>query len=94
MDLDYGRKLDLEELTIAIREAKSSSAREYYNRIMYKIVNESTNIRSLRNNLIKAMRIGDINLVRRFENQIQLTKLEETKGKSWGNNKLEKEKYV
>ncbi len=93
MDLDYGRKLDLEELTIALRDAKSSSAREYYKRLINKIVNESTNIRSLRDNLIKAMRSNDINLVRRFEAQIQYARLAETKGQSWGNQKKEKEKY-
>lgn len=86
-DLDYGRKMDLEELSRAMQKANSVSEREHYEKIMWRIMGESQPIRSLRNELIKAMRAGDIRKIKRIEKHIHYIRSEETYGKSWGSNK-------
>lgn len=84
-DLDYGRKMDLEELTKAMANAQTISEKEYYEKIAHSIVNESTEIRSLREELIGAMRAKDFSRVKRIREHIQYVKLNETRGTSWGN---------
>jgi len=85
--LDYGRKMDLEELDKAIEGARSIGEREYYQKIAYQIMSESAPIQSLRTELIKAFRGRDIERVKRIQEHIQRIKLEESYGHSWGNNK-------
>ena len=88
--MDYGRQNDLEELANAIDGARSTQEREYYEKLVYRIMQESAPIRSLREELIKAFRARDMNRVKRIQEHIQKVRMDETYGKSWGNNKGEK----
>ena len=91
--IDKGRQFDLEELMKAKQNAKSASEREHYDRIMYRIINQSTAVASLRNELIGALRVRDMAKVKRLQQHIQRVRLEETRGTSWGQNKGEKRVY-
>ena len=86
-NIDYGRKFDLEELAGALLEAKTSSEKEYFERIIDRILNESDAIRYLREELIKAARVGDRRAVHKINLRIQQVRLNETNGYSWGNNR-------
>ena len=86
-NIDYGRKFDLEELAESLAAAKSSSEREYFERIIYRILSESDAIRYLREELIKAARVGDRRAVHKINLRIQQVRLNETNGYSWGNNR-------
>ena len=88
--IDYGRQTDLEDLAEGIKNARNVAEREYLEKIMYRIVNQSTEVSSLRNELIGAMRIKDVNKIKRIQLHLQALKLEETRGASWGQNKAEK----
>jgi hypothetical protein len=89
-DLDYGRKMDLEELAKAMENARSQSEREHYERIAHKIINESTEIKYLRHHLIGAMRENDVRGIRVITGRIQEQRMRETNGTSWGNNRNER----
>ena len=91
--IDKGRQYDLEELMKAKENARSISEREHYDRIMYRIINQSTAVASLRNELIGALRVRDMAKVKRLQQHIQRVRLEETRGTSWGQNKGEKRVY-
>lgn len=86
MNLDYGRKMDLEELQKAIAGARSLREREHYEKIAFRIMNESAPVQSLRTDLISAFRAKDMHRVKAIEHHIQQIKLNESYGKSWGNN--------
>lgn len=85
--MDSSRKFDLEDVAEAIKRARSVSEREYYEHLMYRLVNESTSVTSLRNDLIAAMRAGDTRVVKRIRDHINYVRAEETMGASWGSNK-------
>lgn len=87
--IDKGREYDLEELVKAKKQAKSQTERDHYDRIMYRIINQSTAITSLRNEMIEALRVNDTRKVKRIQQHIQAVRLEETRGTSWGQNKQE-----
>lgn len=87
--IDKSREFDLEELAKAKKNAKTSAEREYYDKMMYRIINQSTTITSLRNALIGALRVNDVGKVKRIQQHIQAVRLEETRGASWGQNKQE-----
>lgn len=91
MNLDHGRKFDLEELAGAIDKAKTVQEREHYERIAYRICNESAPIQSLRSELLRAFRARDIYRVKAIENHIHKIRMDETYGKSWGQNKGERQ---
>ena len=84
---DITRKFDLLELAEKIKNSTSTSEREYYEKIAYIIINESTEVGVLRGDLIKAMRANDQRAIRMIRRRIQERKLEETNGGSWGSHK-------
>lgn len=87
MNLDYGRLQDLEDLTKAIKEAGSQAQKDHLKAIMERILSQSVTVSSLRNDLIRASRVGDERTVKRLVDHIQRVRMEETAGHSWGNNK-------
>jgi len=86
-NIDYGRTVDLKELAVGIKNARSKAEREHLERIVYRILKESTKVSSLRSELIAAFRVKDMSKVRRLQAHIQAVKLDETRGTSWGQNK-------
>lgn len=90
--MDAGRKFDLEEITRAIKRARTINEREYYERIGHRLINESAPIRSLREELIRCMRANDIPKIRRIQQHIQYIRANETNGASWGNDKGNKKR--
>lgn len=88
--IDYGRKMDIEELMQAIKVSTSRAEKEHFEKILYRIINQSTAIGSLRTELLQATRAKDLNKVRRLQLHIQRVRLEETRGASWGSNKTER----
>jgi hypothetical protein len=93
MNIDYGRKKDLEELAEAMKNAKSTADYEHYEKIAYRILNESDQIKRLREQLIKAMRAGDNEGVEDLTRFIQHIRMRETNGHSWGANRQNREEY-
>ena len=85
--MDAGRKFDLEEIAQGIKNARSQSERAHYERLGYRIINESAPLRSLRGELIQCMRSNDVPKIRRIQQHIQYIRAEETGGASWGNDK-------
>jgi hypothetical protein len=85
--MDYGRKMDLEELALAIDRASSVGEREHLERLAYRITHESAPIQSLRERLLLAFRARDMGTVKRIQAHIHAIKMEETYGKSWGSDK-------
>lgn len=92
-NIDKSREFDLEELAKAKQNAKSAAEREHYEKIMYRIVTQSTEISSLRTELIGALKVNDNAKVKRIQQHIQAVRLEETRGASWGQNKGEGKIY-
>ena len=82
--VDIGRQHDLLFLTNSLKEARDGREKEKIEKIMYKVVNESISVRSLRNELIGAMRAGDRNKVRKLQMHIQYIRKNETNGTEWG----------
>lgn len=85
--MDHTRKYDLEQLSEAIKEAKSRAEVAYYEKLAWRIMGESEPIRALRHDLMMAMRAGDLRAVKKIELHIQHIRQNETYGKSWGNNR-------
>lgn len=86
-NIDYGRQKDLEELTEAMQNARTTGERTHYEKIAYRILNESPKIRYLREQLIQSTRAGDNNSSKKILLKIQYARQQETNGASWGNNK-------
>lgn len=84
---DYTRRSDIEMLEEAIEKARSASEREHYEKILHKILSESDNLRYWRENLMKAIRVGDRKAITKINLIIQEIRLRETNGRSWGNTK-------
>jgi hypothetical protein len=78
--LDYGRKNDLEEIYLHIKEARSSGEREHWERLASKILRESGATRELREKMLKAVRTGDRWAVRSFSNQLERLQERELNG--------------
>lgn len=85
--MDKTRDKDLEEITQAIKEARTQGERDYLEKIAYRIINTSAPIRSLREDLVSAVRVGDTRSVSRITAHINKIRQDETYGKSWGNDK-------
>lgn len=79
--MDYGRQQDYLELTKALKNAGSRQEQEKLEKIMYRIVNESAPIKSLRDTLIKAMRAHDLPTVKRVQQHINKIRQDETYGR-------------
>ncbi len=92
-DLDYGRVKDLEMLMEGIRKASSRGEKEYIEKLMHQVINESTTIKSLRQELIGATRVRDVGKVKRIQMQINDARMRETNGQSWGQLKGERKVY-
>ncbi len=88
--IDYARQFDLEDLDRLSKEAKTTSEKERYQKLAHKIINQSTTITSLRNEMTQAFRAGDFGKVKRIRLHIQAVRLEETRGASWGAEKQER----
>ena len=71
MDLDLGRKFDLEDIYLQIKEARSSSEREHWERLMARILRESKATRELREKMIQAVRIDDRRAVRYYSQKLE-----------------------
>ena len=84
--LDYGRKMDLEDVAKAIDTARTTTERERYEKLAYRIAHESAPIQSLRDRMLKAFHARDMITVHKIREHIQNVRLNETYGKSWGNN--------
>lgn len=89
-DLDYGRKMDLEQIAEGIKNARSQAEVRQLEHLMHQIINQSTTVTSLRNELIAATVAGDTNKIKRLQMHLQAIRLSETHGRSWGNTKGEK----
>lgn len=88
--VDQTRTHDLDDLAQAMKKASSSGERQHLERIMYSILNTSVPVQSLRLDLVRAIRSGDINRVRYIQNHIHNIRMNETNGRSYGNQKGEK----
>lgn len=88
--MDKGREYDLEELALMMENARTPSEKDYYKRIMYSILNQSDDIRYWREELIKAARAKDTRRMSYVVEKIQYVRQNETYGKSWGNQKGER----
>ena len=88
--MDRSREFDLDELSEALQNAKSPGEREYYERIIYRILNESDDIKYWREQLLRATRVKDKRRIQYVIREIHMTRLSETSGASWGSNKLER----
>lgn len=89
-DLDYGRIKDIEVLMQGIKQASSRAEKEYLEKLVNQVINESTAIKSLRKELIGAVKFKDKEKVKRIQMQINHARLEETRGHSWGQLKGER----
>ena len=85
--MDYGRKFDLEELAEAIKGAKSNAEREYYERIAFRVIGESEDVRYWREELMKAIRADETDRKLYCIAKIQRIKLDQSGGKAWGDNR-------
>lgn len=83
--MDYTRRYDLEILADGINKARTQKERERFQKMAYKMINVSAPIRSLREELVGAIRVGDARAVRRISQHINNVKQRETNYKSWGN---------
>lgn len=81
MDLDYGRQNDIEDIYLHIKNAKSSSERNYWERLMNKILNESKATRELRGKLLRAVHSNDRRAVRFYSNELVRLQQEELNGR-------------
>lgn len=93
MKLDYGRTKDLEMLAEGIKQARTLGEKQYLEKIAYRIMNESTTIKSLRQDLIRAFKVRDMSKVKRLQDQMNKVRLDETNGASWGQQKGERKVY-
>lgn len=80
------RKFDLEEIAEAIKNARSTGEREYYQRLLHKLLSESEDVKYWRENLVRAIRANDRRAIHKINLIIQDLRLRETNGRSWGNN--------
>jgi hypothetical protein len=82
--MDRTRKFDLEELSEMLKDPRRSrqSKREIEETI-YKIAHTSAPIRSLREELVRATRGGDVDRIRKLQHHIQAIRHEETRGREF-----------
>lgn len=78
--LDYGRKNDIEDLYLHVKNAKSSSERNYWQKLINKILNESKATRELREKLLRAVHSDDRQAVRFYSDQLERLQQEELHG--------------
>jgi len=77
MNLDYGRKADLDELYDAYQGARSSTEKQKVERLMNTILMENKATRQLRDELMKAVRASDIIRATRCRNELRRIKADE-----------------
>jgi len=71
MDIDYGRKFDLEEIYLQIKQAKSSDEKKHWEKLFQRVLNESRATGKLRENLIRAVRGNDRRAVRYYSQKLE-----------------------
>lgn len=82
--MDESRHYDLEELSQMLNDPhRSKQAKREIEETMYKIVHTSAPIRSLREELIKATRGGDVPRIRKIQAHIHAIRQEETNGREF-----------
>ena len=91
MSIDYTREHDLEDLTRAMEKAKTNAEKQHYEKIMFRVLGESDDIKYWREQLLRAVRINDHRRKSYVIAEIQKVRLNETSGHSWGNNKGNRE---
>jgi len=71
MQLDYGRKADLDELFIDYQKEKSPYWKNRIERTMGDILGESGASRELRDELIRCARVSDLNRMNYLRNELR-----------------------
>ena len=80
MNLDNGRKTDLEDIYLQIKNARSLSEREHWERLADKILRESGATRTLREKMLQAVRADDRRAVHYYSQQLIRLQEEESHG--------------
>lgn len=84
MSLDRSRQYDLEQLGAMLQDPwRSKLAKHEIEEVMYKIINQSTEITYLREQLVRATRGGDTRAIKQLQHHIQAIRQQETKGKEF-----------
>lgn len=78
---DRTRKFDLEYLAEQRKKARTAREIEEIDRTIYKLVRTSAPIQSLREELMKAARGGDVLRMRKIQEHIHRVRQEETNGR-------------
>lgn len=82
--MDRTRKFDLEELSKMLQEPwRSRQNKREIEETIDKLVNTSAPIRSLREELMRASRGGDIDRVKKIQAHIHAVRQEETNGREF-----------
>lgn len=87
--VDWTRKADLEMLSDAMKNARTTNERERFEKMAYQMIHASAPIQSLREELVKAVSIGDKDRIGKIQRHIHAVRMEETNGHSFGNVKAE-----
>ena len=83
MNLDQGRRFDLEELYKIYKKEPSTHRRQKVEKTMSDIIHQTKGSRELRDKLIKAVRAGDQRAFKYYENQLLLLKQEQEHGRQF-----------
>jgi len=81
MNLDQGRRYDLEELYDLYQDAPHSKRRQQIEKMMSEIVHEDGASRELRDKMIKAMRANDLRAKRYFMEELLKLKQDKLYGR-------------
>lgn len=81
--MDRTRKYDLEELSIMLKQNPTAGAKREIEEIMHKVINQSAPITSLREELVKATRGGDVPRIKKIQAHIHAIRMEETNGREF-----------
>jgi hypothetical protein len=87
--MDWTREPDLELLAEAMQTARTVRERERYEKMAYKMIHASAPIKSLREDLVQAVKHGDVPRIKRIQHHINVIRHQETNGQSFGNVKGE-----
>jgi len=79
--IDQARRYDLEQLVELVRKSKSAYERDHWEGIIRKIMNETSQVRELREELIDSIRAGDRRHVRYVQERLRVLRYNETGGK-------------
>ena len=80
---DQSRQFDLEQLSDMLQEDRSRASKKEIEEIMYKIINQSTDISYLREQLVNATRAGNTRAIKQLQMHIQDIRHHETQGREF-----------